>query len=165
MRVLPSVLVGLMLSCGAMQAANAADCSTKKEYLTTAEVSKATGMNFPTVQEAGQACVYTSAADKSGMAGSVQLSRTPSGSKQSFETMVQAIGQQGRMKCDKVAGIGDDARLCAMAGAPMYATVLAQKGTEIFTVILASPAAMNDKAMAAKLPDGAKALAGTLVAK
>jgi hypothetical protein len=154
-----------MLSCGAMQAANAADCSTKKEYLTQAEVSKATGMSFATVQEAGTACVYSTAADKSGMASTVQLSRAAGGSKQGFDGMITAMGQQGKLKCEKVAGIGDDARLCTMAGSPIYATVMALKGAQLYTIILSSPAAMTDKAVAAKLPDGAKALATAMVAK
>jgi hypothetical protein len=164
MRVLPSVVVGLMLSCGAMQAAHAADCSTKKENLSIAEVSKISGVTIATAQEAGPSCMYSSAADKSGMATQIQLARMEGGSKQAFDAMTQAM-TQNKMTCDKVSGIGDDARLCGMPASPMQSTVFALKGTQLYTAVIVSPAAMSDKAVAGKLPDATKALATALVAK
>lgn len=164
MRVLPSVVVGLMLSCGAMQAVHAADCSTTTGNLSLAEVSKIAGVTMTTAQEAGPSCMYSSAADKSGMATQIQLARMPGGSKQAFDAMTQAM-TQNQMKCDKVSGIGDEARLCGMAASPMQSTLFAIKGTQIYTAVVVSPAAMSDKAVAAKMPDTVKALATALVAK
>jgi hypothetical protein len=164
MRTLPSIFLGLMLSCGAMQAANAADCSTQKEFLTMAEVSKTTGLTLTTAQDAGQGCMYMSTPDSSGMANQVQLGRLAVPAKQTYDATLKMMAQS-QIQCEKLAGVGDEASLCTLPASAMQVTVVAIKGDRFFTVVVAAPAAMTDKAVAAKLPAAAKALTLAMIAK
>lgn len=160
MRILPSVLAGLLLSCGV---AHAADCSTT--YPSSADVAKATGMTIASTQDvAPSSCIYSTAPDKSGAPSQIALSRMDGNAKQTFDAMVQAMSQ-AKMTCEKTAGIGDDSRICTPPGAAMQVTIITLKGDKVYSTTVASPAAMTDKAAAAKLPDSTKALAATFVAK
>lgn len=156
------MLVGLALSCGAMQAAHAADCA--KHFPTNADVSKATGLTIVSAEDVAPSCVYSTAPDKSGAPSQVALSRTEGNAKQTFDVMNQAMAQ-GKMTCEKTAGIGDDSRVCLPPGSAMQVTVVTLKGDKVYTTTVASPAAITDQAAAAKLPGAAKALATAFVAK
>jgi hypothetical protein len=159
MRVLPSVLAGLLLSCGA---AHAADCS--KNFPTSADVTKATGLAIASVQDVAPSCVYSTVPDKSGAPTQIALSRMEGNARQTFDVMIQAMSQS-KMTCEKITGIGDDSRICMPPGAAMQVTIVTLKGGNVYSTTVASPAAMTDKAAAAKLPDTTKALATAFVAK
>jgi hypothetical protein len=160
MRRLPALTLGLILSCVAVQAAHAADCSNKPGFPTPAEVTKATGLAVDESMDLETNCTYVSKTVPNQMRNQIMLTRSVE-SRKSFDGLASTYDQDKGM-CTKVSGIGNAAVVCKVPGDNIQA--LAHKGDTLFMAMIAGQVGMGP-ATAAKLPAQTEALLKTFVAK
>lgn len=160
MQRLPALTLGLFLSLAAVQAAHAADCSSKPGFPSHAEVTKATGLAVDESMDMEPNCTYVSKTVPNQLRNQIMLTRSVE-SRKSYDSLASTY-DQGQGMCTKAAGIGDAAVVCKVPGDNIQA--IAHKGDTLYMVMIAGQVGMGP-GTAAKLPAQTEALLKAFVAK